>query len=302
MDIIKLYQDFNIQYQTEGHKHCRPGWVNIECPFCSGNPGLHLGYSLEKDYFRCWRCGFKPTLKAIQTVTGLSYKETASAIREYGGRSKTPRAPKITVKKKKFRFPSGTGPMQDRHKRYLQNRGFDPGELESEWGLFGTGPIAPLDGIDYKHRIIIPIYWEGKIVSFQGRDITGKSKLKYLACPQDREIINHKEIVYAHPKIRKSDFGICVEGCTDLWQCSRTGIPSAATFGIEFKRRQVQILSRLFASMVILFDADTQAVRQAKELAAELSLLGYEIHVKTPPDGRDPGSMSAVEIKKLIEE
>lgn len=296
MDVIKLYQDFNIQYQTEGHKHCRPGWVNIECPFCSGNPGLHLGYSLEKDYFRCWRCGFKPTLKTIQTITRLSYKETSAVIREYGGRSKTPRAPKITVKKKKFKFPSGTCPMQDRHKRYLQNRGFDPDELESEWGLLGTGPIAPLDGIDYKHRIIIPIYWKGEIVSFQGRDITGKSNLKYLACPQEREIINHKEVLYAHKSISLSKIRMLVEGSTDVWNIGRH---AAATFGIEYKIKQ---LSQLPKKLVILFDADPQAMQQSKKLAAELSFLGHEVYVKTPSRGKDPGSMSKTEIKQLLEE
>ena len=42
MDIVQLYQDHNVDFMTEGHPHCRPGWVNTVCPFCTGNPGYHL--------------------------------------------------------------------------------------------------------------------------------------------------------------------------------------------------------------------------------------------------------------------
>ena len=56
MDIERIYRDYNIPHATEGHKHCREGWVNTACPFCSGNEGLHLGYNNADDYYFCWRC------------------------------------------------------------------------------------------------------------------------------------------------------------------------------------------------------------------------------------------------------
>ena len=58
MKLIQLYQDYNVPFQTEGHKHCRDGWVNTECPFCTGNPGLHLGATLDGKIFTCWRDGW----------------------------------------------------------------------------------------------------------------------------------------------------------------------------------------------------------------------------------------------------
>ena len=57
MNIEQLYRDFGIPYATEGHKHTRDGWINIACPFCTGNAGLHLGFHLEDEYYVCWRCG-----------------------------------------------------------------------------------------------------------------------------------------------------------------------------------------------------------------------------------------------------
>ena len=59
MNIIQLFEDYKIPYFTEGYKYCRPGWVNIDCPFCIGSPGPHLGYNLSGNYFNCWRCGGK---------------------------------------------------------------------------------------------------------------------------------------------------------------------------------------------------------------------------------------------------
>lgn len=46
MDIVRLYHDYGVDHRTEGHKHCRPGWVNTECPFCEGNKGFHLGWNI----------------------------------------------------------------------------------------------------------------------------------------------------------------------------------------------------------------------------------------------------------------
>ena len=37
----------------------------------------------------------------------------------------------------------------------------------------------------YKNRIIIPIYYNNKLVSYHSRDITNKSKIKAKACEQE---------------------------------------------------------------------------------------------------------------------
>ena len=50
MDVLRLYQDYGVDHLTEGHKHCRDGWVNTPCPFCSGNDGYHLGWNLYDNY------------------------------------------------------------------------------------------------------------------------------------------------------------------------------------------------------------------------------------------------------------
>ena len=42
-DAKRFLDDYSIQYITEGHKHSRPGWIQIKCPFCNSREGWHLG-------------------------------------------------------------------------------------------------------------------------------------------------------------------------------------------------------------------------------------------------------------------
>lgn len=296
MDIIKFYNDFGIDGKTEGHKHCRPGWINIPCPFCIGNSGRHLGYSLTKNYFRCWRCGYKNTLQVIQKLTKLEKSAAISIMQQYGGFSKTPIAKSIKVKRKGFKYPSGLIELQPHHKRYIEKRGFDPDYIASEYNVLATGPISKLDKIDYSYRLFIPIEFNNEIVSFTTRDYTNKTDLRYISCPKEREKIEHKTILYGIDKCKRDEV-IVVEGPTDVW---RMGNDSAATFGIEWKLKQVKLIASRFKKCIILYDDDPQAIKQADVLAAELSFRGIKVIVETIVG--DPGSMAQDDANHLKKE
>lgn len=296
MDIFALLDELGTSYLTEGHKHCRPGWVNMPCCWCEGNPGYHLGWNLEKEYFYCWRCGFHPTINTLMELSNLPRPQIIKLMREHGGRPKTHHKLTRAPRAKSFKYPTGTIDLQERHKQYLATRDFDPEKLEREWGLLGTGPCAQLDGIDYKHRIIIPVKWQGEVVSFQGRDITGRSSMKYRACPKSREIIHHKRVLYGDQN-SWGGTGICVEGVTDVW---RLGNSAFATFGIIYKTAQLRLMVEAFQKIAVLFDDDPQAVRQAKKLVAELRLAGVKAWREEVVG--DPGSLSQDDADKLVEE
>ena len=299
MDIIRLYQDFSVSFQTEGHKHCRPGWVNTECPHCTGNPGLHLGYNLQDNYFVCWRCGFHPTISTIAKLIHTGESETRTVIKQYGLLiPRLSKEPKVRIRAKAHRLPSNTVPLQSNHRHYLESRGFDPILLEREWNLLGTGPYSKLDHIDYKHRIIIPFFWDTQQVSFDSRDITGKDIGRYKACPKDRELIPHKEILYGKQSEWK-ETGICVEGPTDVW---RLGVNSFATSGIKYTPKQVRVMSKSFKRIWVMFDDDPQALVQAKKLVAELRFRGVEAMLIESIIASDPGSMKQSDADYLIKQ
>ena len=297
MNIIQLYKDFNVPFATEGHKHCREGWVNTTCPFCTGNPGMHLGYNMADNYYVCWRCGWKATHKALALLIHVSEKEAKEIARKYGGKSHVKSTVTVRVGQKKFRLPPSTAPMNDRHKRYLTKRKFDPEVIEKIWDVQGTGPISLMDGISFSHRLVIPIYWENRIVSFQTRDITAKHSLRYITCPEQREIIKHKHIFYQAIPTKDSDACICVEGVTDAW---RFGYGAIATFGIKYTKYQVREISKRFKKVFVVFDDDPQAIKQSEKLTAELILRGvdaYSIKIQG-----DPGDMAQTDADALKKE
>ncbi len=286
MSIVKLFNDHGLQYQTEGHKHCRPGWANMPCPFCTGNPGIHLGAEIGTGRFVCWRCGGKTGYVVISKLLHIPHDQAKTLLRKYRGGAKAIPNQDRKIKFKPHRLPSNTGDMDKRHMGYLEKRGFEPSKLLVEWGLLGTGPVSRLDGIDYKLRIVAPIIWDGKQVSFQARDITGKSDLKYIACPMHREAIHHKHVLYGRQE-HWTETGICVEGITDAW---RFGHQSFAVFGIKYKIQQVLLMRKTFKRVFVVFDDDPQAVQQSKKLCSQLQLAGVEaVHIDIEGD---PGGTS----------
>lgn len=304
MNLLPVLEKLNIRYETEGHKHCRPGWANMPCPYCvGGNFGYHLGFRLDGERCFCWRCGGKNVIKALMKITGMTYNQIKPLLSQYKGQAPpTSVQSNIKIKRRGFKFPSDLSALTPRHKQYLKSRRFNPDKLEKLWDLKATGPLSTLDKISYKHRIVAPIMWEGKVVSFQARDITNKHDVKYLACPKPREEILHQHIVYANPLI---DWGLPVivcEGISDVW---RFGIQAICTFGIDFLPAQIRAVTSnkrktKNKQIMVVFDDDPQAIVKAEQLVAELLFRGYD--AKKIDIVGDPGAMPQFEANQLVHE
>lgn len=303
-DFQSFCRQYGVKYITAGHKHCKPGWVQTPCPFCTGNPGWHLGYNLRSHYFNCWRCGFHYTREVVQKLAKLpdwrGVKEILAGFQSYGSTAdpypdpsgeRSPRLPPSTCE-----VPP-TEKVTGKYERYLESRNFVPEVVVPTWGLRATGPFG-----DYKFRILAPIFYHGKLVSFQGRDITGKSELKYKACSLEKELIHHKDIVYGFDLVPGSAV-VVVEGIADAW---RLGPGAVATFGTAFCSSQVNLL-RQFEKRFILYDSakgesdETQARIQSKKLAAELSAF-HGVTEIIRLDSGDPGEMKQTDADALMKE
>lgn len=232
-------------------------------------------------------------VETLHKLTGIPFQEIKDIIRQFGGSNRKIRTNKETVRMKGFRFPSNTNTMTTLHRKYLAKRGFDPDKLIHEWNLLSTGIVSSLDESDYGNRILIPIYWNGERVSFQCRSVSGKEP-KYKACPKDRELVHHKHILYGKQAEWK-ETGICVEGVTDVW---RFGPKAFAVFGIEFKMEQVRQMVKNFKKVVVCFDDDPQAVRQANKLVGLLHEAG--VSARRHPIIGDPGGMDQTEADYLV--
>ena len=117
-----------------------------------------------------------------------------------------------------------------------------------------------------------------------------------MACPGDRELIPHKNILYGKQEAWK-ETGICVEGPTDVW---RFGINSFGTSGIKYTPKQVRVISSIFNRVAVCFDDDPQAIIQANKIVAELRFRGVDAF-RVDIEG-DPGSMKQEDADYLVKQ
>lgn len=242
----------------------RHGWLNMACPFCGDN-GKHLGYCLKSNVFTCWRCGKHGVKETLMTLLNCSEGQARHQIAVYGLHQR----PEIVQERQRqttFSLPPDFRPLRGIHKRYIRSRGFNPDLLETVWNVMGTTNTGT-----YKYRLGIPIYYRGKPVSFTTRDITDRSKMRYMSCPADKEAIHHKDILYGLDEVPGNSV-VVVEGVTKVW---RLGKGSVATFGIKWTKGQVDLI-RQYKRRFVLFDNEPLANRQARRLTEALAVFsGY---------------------------
>lgn len=297
-----LLQDYKVPFSSSGSEISK-GWIGIQCPFC-GDDKNHLGYNQSKDLLTCWRCGPKKMFPTLKLLLGLPGEQVAKIMRKYG--CETVEEKKEWIGAKNLVLPAEFGPLKNRHKRYLEERGFVPDEIISKWGILGTGNSAH----GYANRIIIPIYQGGRLVSFHSRDITGEARTPKKACKMEDEVIHFKDTLYGYDRC-KSNTVIVSEGPFDVW---RWGYGAVCTWGIKFSEKQVDLLST-FKNIVIIFDSENletgkeerQAAEQAEKLADKLAI--FQNCWIIDDLGSDPADMKQSKanairrrITKLVEE
>lgn len=290
---LKFYRDFRIIYSDSGNKHNRPGWIQIHCPFCPGIKNFHLGYHINSGAYNCFRCGPKGQISVLKKLLSCTGTKAFQIQQEYMIEGSIHYNSTKTDKKNALQcvLPAGCIPLQPQHINYLKKRDFVAEDLALQWGLVGTGPVGP-----YKHRIIAPIYFNNILVSYQGRDITGKTDLRYKACPQDQEVIDHQNIVYGLDNVR-GDSCVIVEGITDVW---RLGYNAVCCFGTAFTTAQVNLIAERMETVYVLFDSDDpNAIKQSDKLAILLNARGLEIEILSLDYG-DPAEMDQDDADNLM--
>lgn len=291
-----LCQHLNIEIAPSGSRHYHAGWIHIECPFCSGNPGHHLGYNISQNFFTCWRCGFKPMKKVLQKLLSVSSENYFDTVRTFFENAPRKLEKKVVIPTAKtVKLPAGTVPLMRMHRNYLRERKFEPRKMREVWGLMGVGIAG-----EFCFRIIIPIYFKGRLVSYQGRDITGRAKLRYKNCITIQEVVHLKDIVYGFDNVPGKTVVIC-EGVTDVW---RLGPGAVATFGVGFTAKQVKLLGESFNKRVIFFDQDDGGQQQSRKLAAKLAMYDGETTILTLKkfSVKDPGELPQKEADQIMEE
>lgn len=295
IDMLAVFRNYGIKIADTSDKHSSPGWLNVDCPFCADTK-KHLGWNIKKQFFHCWKCGAHSINDVLAELLGVPYYELDAIRQRYALRpaalADDDKPEAVKIRAEQIVVPGGY--LELRHREYLLNRGYDPGKLVKLWGLRATDHLAA--GTD-KFRVVCPIYHDGKVVSWQGRDITGKSPLRWKSCAAEYELRAHKHCL-GGSQLVPGDSVAVVEGFTDAW---RLGAGSVATFGTSYLAPQINLLRKYRRRFVVLDseEKDPNARAQADRLAAVLSAFPGET-VMVELDEGDPGDLDQDEADRLM--
>ena len=296
MDIIELFEDYDIEYWTEG-KNVSSGWVNIQCIFCQDDSN-HLGIRKKDLKISCWRCGNHDMINFITGITELSRSEAflISKRLSLGATDTYPPAESSasSLLSAQVRLPQESRKyFPEKHLEYLKNRGFqDPEKIIRKYKLQAVHTIGK-----YKFRIIIPIILNRKILSFTSRDITEFQEPKYKHASANESAMDIKKLVYNIDTLTIGSDAILVEGPVDVWKLGKGAI---SFLGVNNTEEQVIVLkNKKIRNLFILFDNDRAGKREAKRIAKILSPLVKETEIVTFKNINDPGELRTEEVAIL---
>jgi len=277
---LEFLNDYGISY-TEKDSIVSSGYVGLNCCFCNDHAKPYMGIKIDTGYVTCWRCGSHTLLDTIEALTGFSSKsELFNILNKYKG-SSFGNYSNLTDNTQSRKIPSklilpGKPEMIKQTEKYLIKRNFDPVYLYEKYKLRSTTYDNP------SYRIVFPFLYNGKAVSWTARDWSGKSDLRYISCPADKELVNHKDILYNWDNQKKNGNVLLVEGILDA---VRTG--GIATAGTSVTMAQLLLLKQ-FKRVFIMFDGSATAIKKAYEIAVILSSVGIDNEVIELEEGEDP--------------
>lgn len=246
IDFQALLRQEGIEYIERG-KNVKRGEINIRCPFCgSADPSYHMGLSLDTGYWACWRNsnhrGKSPVRLLVKLLNmpywrarelaGLSadyvdpdgFSTLASRLRSTGWSKETDpeREVEPLVMPREFRKITNSIATA-RYRDYLiDRRGFperDVDELCYEYDL----RCSP-SGF-WSHRLILPYYMDGALVTWTGRAI-GTSELRYRDLSVAESLLPPKHTLYNHDALLEGGrWLIVVEGPIDALKLDFYGKP-----------------------------------------------------------------------------
>lgn len=299
-EIIKVLERQDIDYWTGG-RNVSENSINIQCPYCDDNSN-HCGIFHPSGLFNCWRCSEKgPLPKLLSKITGIS--EEWFEIHFEDQRIDFKQAPEDQIrdilreetrekrtKRERVRIPKYarliTKDIQSNRLHLFLNERNISIHTCIKHGCYVC------DVGDYSGRILVPVYFNNKLVSFQGIDMTGLKSLKHKTAPG-----NINDYLYGYDNLPDSTM-VVTEGMFDKW---RVGDQAVASFGTSLTDSQKNlIIEKKPDTLVFAWDAD--AYWKAKKQAEYFSPFVDEIRVVNFPEGHDPDSYGRLKTWQLIDQ
>lgn len=208
--------------------------------------------------------------------------------------------------------PSIELPHEGKNIAYLRNRGIDKDIARyfrlrycHEGAFYYDDPNGNRRAMSFASRIIIPIYdLDGNLVSFQGRDITGKAEKKYLFPPGFASTGAH---LYNGHNVINTERVVMNEGVFDVMATKialdedpalRDVVPVGSfgkhlSHGMEDDQltKFVRLMGRGVKEVVIMWDGEVRATQDAIRAGEVLKGIGLKVRVAMLPKDRDPNEV-----------
>lgn len=294
--------------------------INIkECPSC-GNSNWKVYFGAHSSLGNCFVCDTKFNLfKFVSAQTGLNGRKTAAHIfqvsKEMGWRPPRKSTTKVIMDVKDLKLPHSYAlPIKGKNLPYLENRGIGSDIAEymhlryCHKGLFGyVDSYGNKKYQDFSKRIIIPVFdLDGKIVSFQGRDITGTAEKKYLF---PNGFASTGTILYNGHNVHDTERILVGEGVFDVAalkiaidrDCDLRDAVPVGTFGKHLSfghddsqlAKFMELQKRGVKEVTFFWDGEIKATDDAIEAGKMLRNVGFRVRIAMLPDGRDPNEISS---------
>lgn len=313
-----------IPYITHG-KNVGRGHIATHCPFCgSSDEGMHMEIHLEGRGWRCFKnsrehkgkkatrlvqkllqCSFEAAAAITEERTFLPndyYSNLRSLMQGAAEPTRSTKPLKLPVEFKPFDGPRK--PSSDLFVNYLLSRGFDMKAIRHFTHDFS---LRYANRGLYQNRIIFPVYFKGKLITWTGRAI-GKALVRYKTLsPNADEVPRNEPIALGpisdyllwHDEIKAGRFHtfVLVEGPFDALKINvlgnADGICASCCFTALPSEAQIELLHDLVPRMrrrVIMLDR--KKTQQNSMLVSKLlSSLDFKTillkHVDDPGELRD---------------
>lgn len=317
IDILKLFEYLGVtDYKTRKEDY----YIRCLNPnHKDTNPSLSINHGRYKGFFNCWSCEFsgKTFAQLISRVKGTSEEESLKILAKIAGvgDSFTENEVLDNILKNRRRLRAVVSKKQSLPEiieidlpRACISALDHPA---AEWYNIPREFIEKFDvkfcerGY-YQNRLIFPIYFEKKLVSFLARWYGNEKRDDKAIYPENAPT---GRIIFNYDNTNVSDV-VLVEGIKDCIRVLDAGYECIASLGNKITEEQVELITKKYKKLIVLPDRNSKKIVENNPetdpgmllVKKCISFLSHKVDVFVGfvPDSKDPGDSTVDEIKRAV--
>lgn len=323
---VQFLDSNHIHYATSGPNVSR-GHVAVHCPFCgSADHSQHMSLNLKHGGWNCWRNdnhSGKSPVYLVQALIGCTRERAQSIVGEavflpddFLGTVHALISPQRAPVRKPIILPPDFKPFDGRpssrrYVEYLHGRSYTDKQIERMTARYG---LHYASSGRFKGRVIFPVTFEGKLMTYTGRTIYPDTELRYKTLSYDPELeevpavgpISDYLLFFDQLVANKNDCDTLIycEGPFDALKVSVLGRPYGITATCFFtsspSQGQIDLagdLVSIYRRRYLLLDQGTLATALRTQM--DMSTLVHRV-LTLPKAFKDPGLLNERALLQII--